>query len=76
MLLGAQSLARAEGSSNSGVQAAIIENAYNAGRNFEYLGEFMGGEAKFRLKYANEDGNPEPTENIVVIDAASPKVGA
>lgn len=76
VLLGAQSLARAEGSSNSGVQAAIIENPYNAGRNYEYLGEFMGGEAKFRLKYANEDGNPEPTENIMVIDAVSPKVGA
>jgi hypothetical protein len=76
VLLGAQSLARAEGSSNSGVQAAIIENSYNAGRNFEYLGEFMGGEAKFRLKYANENGDPEPTENIVVIDACSPKVGA
>jgi hypothetical protein len=75
VLLGAQSLARAEGASNSGVQAAIIENTYNAGRNFEYLGEFMGGEAKFRLKYANENGDPEPTENIVVIDAASPKVG-
>lgn len=75
VLLGAQSLARAEGASNSGVQAAIIENSYNAGRNYEYLGEFMGGEAKFRLKYANQNGDPEPTENIVVIDAATPKVG-
>lgn len=76
VLLGAQALARAEGASNSGVQAAIIENPYNAGRNYEYLGEFMGGEAKFRLKYANENGDPEPTENIMVIDAVSPKVGA
>lgn len=76
VLLGAQALARAEGSSNSGVQAAIIENTYNAGRNFEYLGEFMGGEAKFRLKYANENNDPEPTENVFVIDAVSPKVGA
>lgn len=76
VLLGAQSLARAEGSSNSGVQAAIIENTYNGGRNFEYMGEFMGGEAKFRLKYANENGDPEPTENVMVIDAVSPKVGA
>lgn len=76
VLLGAQALARAEGASNSGVQAAIIENPYNARRNFEYLGEFMGGEAKFRLKYANENGDPEPTENIMVIDAVSPKVGA
>ena len=75
VLLGAQALARAEGSSNSGVQAAIIENTYNAGRNFEYLGEFMGGEAKFRLKFANENGDPEPTENVFVIDAVSPKVG-
>lgn len=75
VLLGAQALARAEGASNSGVQAAIIENTYNAGRNYEYLGEFMGGETKFRLKYANQNGDPEPTENIVVIDAATPKVG-
>jgi len=76
VLLGAQALARAEGSSNSGVQAAILENTYNAGRNYEYLGEFMGGEAKFRLKYANENGEAEPTENVFVIDAVSPKVGA
>lgn len=75
VLLGAQALARAEGASNSGVQAAIIENTYNAGRNYEYLGEFMGGEAKFRLKYANEAGDPEWTENVFVIDAATPVLG-
>ena len=70
ILLGAQALARAEGSSNSGVQAAIIENAYNGGRNFEYFGEFMGGEAKLRFKFPNENGDPEPTDNgIYVIDA-------
>lgn len=75
ILLGAQALARAEGASNSGVQAAIIENTYNAGRNYEYLGEFMGGEAKFRFKFPNENGDAEPTDNgIFVIDAASAKV--
>ncbi len=75
VLLGAQALARAEGASNSGVQAAIIENTYNAGRNFEYLGEFMGGETKFRFKFPNEAGDAEPTDNgIYAIDAATPIV--
>lgn len=72
ILMGAQALARAEGASNSGVQAAIIENTYNAGRNFEYLGEFMGGEAKFRFNFPNSAGAAEPTDNgIYVIDAAA-----
>jgi len=75
LLLGAQALARAEGASNSGVQAAIIENTYNAGRNYEYLAEFMGGEAKFRFKYPNTAGDAEATDNgVMVIDAAVPKV--
>lgn len=70
ILLGAQSLARCEGASNSGVQAAIIENTYNAGRNYEYLCEYMGGEAKFRFSFPNEAGDPEPTDNCMVIDCA------
>jgi len=74
VLMGAQCLARAEGASNSGVQAAIIENTYNAGRNFEYLGEFMGGEAKFRFKFPNEAGDKQPTDNVLVIDAVARKV--
>lgn len=74
ILLGAQALARAEGASNSGVQAAIIENTYNAGRNYEYLGEFMGGEAKFRFTFPNENGDNEPTDNgVYAIDAISAK---
>ena len=74
ILLGAQALARAEGASNSGVQAAIIENPYNAGRNFEYLGEFMGGEAKFRFKMPNTAGDKEYTDHgVYVIDAAATK---
>lgn len=76
LLLGAQSLARAEGASNSGVQAAIIENTYNAGRNYEYLAEFMGGEAKFRFKFPNAEGNKQPTDNVLVIDAVAKKVAA
>lgn len=75
ILLGAQALARAEGASNSGVQAAIIENTYNAGRNYEYMGEFMGGEAKFRFSFPNEAGDSEPTDNgVYVIDAITAKV--
>ncbi len=71
ILLGGQALARCEGASNSGVQAAIIENTYNAGRNFEYLGEFMGGECKFRFKFPNAAGDLEYTDNgVMVIDAA------
>ena len=75
LLLGAQALARAEGASNSGVQAALIENTYNAGRNYEYLSEFMGGEAKFRFQFKNEAGDAQYTDNgVYVIDAASAKV--
>ncbi len=76
VLMGAQCLARAEGASNSGVQAAIIENTYNAGRNYEYLGEFMGGEAKFRFKFPNAAGDKEPTDNVLVIDAVARKIAA
>ena len=71
ILMGAQTLARAEGSSNSGVQAAVIENTYNAGRSFEYLGEFMGAERKFRFQFPNEAGDKEFTDNVLVIDAAA-----
>jgi N4-gp56 family major capsid protein len=74
ILLGAQALARCEGASNSGVQAAIIENTYNAGRNFEYLGEFMGGEMKFRFSLRNEAGDQEPTDfGVYAIDAITAK---
>lgn len=74
ILLGAQALARAEGASNSGVQAAIIENTYNAGRNYEYLAEFMGGEAKFRFQMPNTNGDKEYTDHgVYVIDAAAVK---
>lgn len=77
VLLGAQALARCEGSSNSGVAAAIIENTYNAGRNYEYLCEYMAGEKKFRFTFPNENGDAEPTDNgVLVIDAASPDVSA
>lgn len=76
VLLGAQALARAEGSSNSGVQASIIENTYNAGRNYEYLGEFMGGEMKFRFQFPNANGDAEYTDNgVFVIDSCSKKAG-
>jgi N4-gp56 family major capsid protein len=72
ILLGAQALARGEGASNSSVQANIIENAYNAGRSFEYLSEFMGGEAKMRFLFKNENGDPEPTDNgVYVIDGVA-----
>lgn len=74
LLLGAQALARAEGASNSGVQVSIIENTYNAGRNYEYLGEFMGGEAKFRFQFQNENGDLEYTDNgVYAIDAITAK---
>lgn len=76
VLMGAQALARAEGASNSGVQAAIIENTYNAGRNYEYLAEFMGGEAKFRFRFPNANGDAEYTDNgIFVIDSCTRKAG-
>lgn len=71
MLFGAQAVARAEGASNSGVQASIIENLSNLGRNYEYFGEFMGGERKFRFQFPNEAGDKEFTDNVLVIDAAA-----
>jgi len=75
ILLGSQALARAEGSSNSGLQAAIIENPYDAGLKYEYIGQFMGGEAKFRFQFPNENGDSEYTDNgVFVIDAAAPIV--
>lgn len=75
IFFGGQALARAEGGSNSDLQAAVIENSYNGGRNFEYFGEFMGGEAKFRFAFPNENGDKEPTDNgVLVIDAAAPIV--
>lgn len=70
VLFGAQSIARAEGASNSGTIASLIENTYNAGRNYEYMCEYMGGEAKFRSSFPNEAGDPEPTDNCMVIDCA------
>ncbi len=70
ILFGAQSIARAEGASNAGTIASLIENTYNAGRNYEYLAEFMGGEAKFRFSFPNEAGDAEPTDNCMVIDCA------
>ena len=77
VLLGGQALACAEGASNSGEVASIIENTYNAGRNYEYITEFMGGEKKFRFSFPNTSGDSEPTDNgILVIDAASPDVAA
>mgnify|MGYP003440256871 FL=1 len=76
ILLGAQSIARCEGASNSGEEASIIEVASNGGRNFEYLGEYMAGEAKFRFSFPNESGDKEPTDNVLVIDAAAPIVAA
>ncbi len=74
LLLGAQALARAEGMSNSGVQVSIIENTYNAGRNYEYMGEFMGAEQKFRFQFPNENGDLEYTDNgVYAIDCITAK---
>lgn len=76
ILLGAQSIARCEGASNSGEEASIIEVMSNGNRNYEYLGEFMAGEAKFSFDFPNTSGDKEPTDNVLVIDAAAPIVPA
>ena len=76
ILMGAQTLARCEGASNSGDIAAIIEVLTNGNRNYEYLGEYMAGEAKFRHSFPNASGDKEPTDNVLVIDAAAPIVAA
>ncbi len=74
VVLGAQTLARAEGATHSGEQAEIRENTYDAGYKTEYIAGFMGGERKFRHYYTNPDGNKQPTDNVMVIDAVAPKI--
>lgn len=76
ILLGGQALARCEGSSSSSEVASIIEVMTDGDRKYEYLGEFMGGEAKFRFSFPNASGDKEPTDNVIVIDAAAAIVAA
>jgi hypothetical protein len=77
VLLGAQAFAVCEGANDStGIQAAFKERKFDYESKYEAMGEWMGGEAKLRFKFANEDGTQEPTDHgVVVIDAAVKAVG-
>lgn len=73
LLLGAQAFGVCLGSNqSSGLEAAFQERSFDYGAKYEAMGEWMGGETKLRFKFANSDGNLEPTDHgIYVIDAVT-----
>jgi hypothetical protein len=77
MLLGAQAFAVALGQNDAtGIQAAFKERDFDYGSKYEAMGEWMGGEAKLRFRFQDENGNTEATDNgVLVIDAAAKAVG-
>lgn len=75
LLLGAQSLFCAYGTTTSDDVAAMYEHWYNLDRNCEIFAEFMGGEAKCRFAFNNENGDPEPTDlGVMAIDSVVPVI--
>lgn len=77
LLLGAQAFAVCMGSNPStGIEAAFKERTYDYDSKYEAMGEWMGGEFKTRFKFANDDGDLEPTDHgVVAIDAVVRKIG-
>ena len=77
LLLGAQALFCAYGTSPSDEVGAMYEHWYNLDRNVEIFAEFMGGEAKARFSFINENGDPEPTDvGVFAVDSVVPVVTA
>lgn len=78
LFLGSQAFAVALGANEStGIQAAFKERTYDYGSKYEAMGEWMGGEAKLRFAFTDENGNLEATDHgVIVIDAAVKAVGA
>lgn len=75
LLLGAQGLGIAYGTTVSDEVGAMYEHWYNLQRNVAIYAEFMGGESKLRFNFINEDGNPEPTDiGIVAVDSVVRKL--
>lgn len=77
VLLGAQAFAVALGQNDStGIQAAFKERDFDYGSKYEAMGEWMGGEAKLRFRFQDENGNFEATDHgVLAIDAAVKSVG-
>lgn len=77
LLLGAQAFAVALGQNEaSGVNAAFKEREFDYGSKYEAMGEWMGGEAKLRFRFQDENGNFEATDHgALVIDSAVRAVG-
>jgi len=77
ILLGAQAFGVLLGQNeSSGVNAAFKERSFDYGSKYEAMGEWMGGEAKLRFRFQDENGNLETTDHgALVIDAAVKAVG-
>lgn len=75
VFLGAQALANCLGANyGSGTPYTVLENRYNLGRNYEVFGEVIGGQAKLRFEFVNENGDREPTDfGALVIDSCVKK---
>lgn len=77
ILMGAQAFAVLQGNNtSSGMTASFKERVYDYESKHEAMGEWMGGECKLRFKFADADGNLEPTDHgALVIDAAVKAIG-
>jgi len=75
LFLGAQALADCLGANyGSGTPYTVLENRYNLGRNYEVYGEKIGGQAKLRFKFKNENGDMEPTDfGVIALDSVVAK---
>ncbi len=73
LLLGAQAFGVCLGSNQStGIEAAFQDREYDYKSKYEAMGEWMGGETKLRFKFANDNGDLEPTDHgIYAIDAVT-----
>ncbi len=71
LFLGGQALAHCLGANySSGTPYTVMENRYNFNRNYEVAGEVIGGEAKLRFTFENENGDQEPTDfGVLVLDS-------
>lgn len=75
LLLGAQAAFCAYGTSPSDEVGAMYEHWYNLDRSCEIFAEFMGGEAKCRYSFINENGDSEPTDvGVIAVDSIVPVV--
>ena len=75
LLLGAQALGNVYGKNQSSeYYFSWHERKYNFERSIEVAGDCMGGMGKLRFKFADGQGNVEPTDNgVIVIDSAIKK---